>query len=147
MVLAARRRHSLKKLVTRMIGHIDPLFSTCSHSLWPVFYFAITQWPPFWKINSQVWMISHQKKINKQTNKTKQNHAKMCILHGRLAKSFTILSNWPPFSSFHWMTPYFEENPLTERPLSLSQCPTIPVTSKVGFPSPLRLEGSFGSST
>ena len=38
----------------------------------------------------------------------------------------------PPFlSSFHWMTPQFEELPPSERPLVLSRCPSNPVTFKV----------------
>ena len=126
-------------------GHIDPLFSTRSHPLTPFFHSLSSNDSLFLIIHNQFWTISHRMTPflgNISSNLMFfQNFCQICVqihtLRGKFTKICLILTVWPRFCwSSHWMTPFFGEKSLTERPLVLSCCPSTPVTSKVECPPP-----------
>ena len=119
----------------RMHGHINPPpFSNHSHPLTPFFSNCSHLMTPFSSDNSQPIF----------DNLSPNDSFFFKILVKNVSKCVFCLENWPqlsnsllltpPFLFSHWMTPFFGEKSITDRPLVLSCCPYTPITSNVESP-------------
>ena len=140
-----RGGHSLKIGDGGAWTHWPPFFNSLS-PIDPLFRLALTQWPPLFN-NSQPILdnFSPNDPLFRQYfvkfDFFPRNFCQICVqihtLRGKFTKICLILTVWLRFCwSSHWMTPFFGEKSLTERPLVLSCCPSTPVTSKVECPPP-----------
>ena len=108
-------------MTRKILWWITP-FSTRSHSLTPLFYFVLTQWPPFWIIHNKFWTISHRMITFLTT--FRQNFPFSPIFFFKNVSKFVFcLETLPNLSNSHRLTP---------RVLS-SDCMNLFLSSKVNY--------------